>query len=109
MGSRADWGGLGIVIGEGTDDAKSPVGIWYCVDDPKLVLASGGNEFAAFFGTEQEDGSVDPGVAFAVGDTFTLSRSWTGRKFPYTLTEIRSAPPIRSAKTADLFLRSGRS
>lgn len=80
VGSRADWGGLGIVIGEGTDDAKSPVGIWYCVDDPKLVLASGGNEFAAFFGTEQEDGSVDPGVAFAVGDTFTLSAVVDGQK-----------------------------
>ena len=80
VGSRANWGGLGIVIGEGTDDAKSPVGIWYCVDDPKLVLASGGNEFATFFGAEQEDGSVDPGIAFAVGDTFTLSVVVDGQK-----------------------------
>jgi len=38
-------------------------------------------EFAAFFGTEQEDGSVDPGVAFAVGDTFTLSAVVDGRNF----------------------------
>ena len=77
VGAKADWGGLGIIIGEGEGD--NPVGLWYCVDTPGLFLASDGYEYTNAFGT-QEGESVVPGVEFEVGDTFTIAAVVDGQK-----------------------------
>ena len=66
VGERRDWGGLGIVLGKGTDADQSPFGIWYGFDSKTLYLAAAGNEFLNVFGAEED-------VTIAVGDTMKIA------------------------------------